>query len=78
MTIWGLIGVYGLDGDNVKCALFGCFIWELVTSMSIWDIPWCLGGNFNVMFPSERSAGGKMTFAMIEFSLTPLIRAISY
>jgi len=46
--------------------------------MSIWDIPWCLGGNFNVMFPSERSAGGKMTFAMIEFSLTPLIRAISY
>ena len=37
--------------------------------MPNWDIHWCLGGDFNVVrFPSERSTGGRVTSAMIEFS----------
>ena len=37
--------------------------------MSSWDIPWCLGGDFNVIrFPSERSTGGHLTWAMRDFS----------
>ena len=42
---------------------------ELVTFMSNWDIPWCLGGDFNVVrFPFERSTGGRLTSVRIEFS----------
>jgi len=63
--VWGPIGVYGLNDDNVRSALFE----ELGTFMSTWDIPWCLGGGFNVVrFPFERSSGGRLTFAMLEFS----------
>jgi len=43
-----LLGVYGPNGDNLRSAFFE----ELVTFMSIWDIPWCVGGDFNVVrFP---------------------------
>ena len=63
--VWGLIGVDGPNDDNVRSALFE----ELVTFMSNWDIPWCLGGGFNVVrFPSQRSTGGRLNSAMIEFS----------
>jgi len=63
--VWGLIGVYGHNNDNVRSALFE----ELVTFMSNWDTPWCLGADFNVVrFPFESSTGGRMTFALIEFS----------
>jgi len=56
--VWGLIGVYDPNDDNVKSALFE----ELVTFMSNWDISWWLGGDFNVVrFPSERSTGGRLT-----------------
>ena len=42
---------------------------KLMTFMSIWDIPWCLAGDFNVVkVPCERSAGSRMTSAMIDFS----------
>ena len=40
-----------------------------MTFISIWDIPWCLGSDFNVVrFPSERATGGRLTSAMTEFS----------
>jgi len=40
-----------------------------VNFMSNWDIPSCLGGDFNVVrFPFKRSTGGGVTSAMIEFS----------
>jgi len=61
--VWGLIGVYGPNDDNVRSVFFE----ELVTSMSNWDIPWSLGGDFNVTFLFERSTGGRLTFAMAEF-----------
>jgi len=62
---WGLIGVYGPNDDHLRCALFE----ELVSFMSSWDILWCLGGDFNVIrFPSERSSGGHLTWAMRGFS----------
>ena len=42
---------------------------QLVTFMSVRDIPWCLGGDFNnVRFPSDRSTRGRMSSAVIEFS----------
>ena len=63
--VWGLIEVYSSNEGNVKSDLFE----ELVTFMSNCDIPWCLGGDFSVVrFPSERSTGGRLTSAMIEFS----------
>jgi len=62
---WGLIGVYGPNDDHLRCALFE----ELLLFMSSWDIPWCLGGDFNVIrFPSERFTGGRLTWAMRDFS----------
>ena len=62
---WGLIGVYGPNDDYMRRALFE----ELSFFMSSWDIPWCLGGDFNVIrFPSERSSGGRSSWAMREFS----------
>jgi len=39
---WGLIGVYGPNDDHLQCALF-----EEPVSFISWDIPWCLGGDFN-------------------------------
>ena len=37
--------------------------------MSSWDIPWCLGGDFNVIrFPLERSPEGRSSWAMRELS----------
>lgn len=61
---WGIIGVYGTNDDNL-CTIF----LELKTFMSIWDIPWQLGGDFNVIrFPSKRSTERRFTIAMREFS----------
>ena len=52
--VWGLAGVYGPNDDRASGALFE----ELGTFISSWEIPWCLGGDFNVVrFPSERLNG---------------------
>ena len=49
----------------MRCVLFE----ELSSFMSSWDIPWCLGGDFNVIkFPSVRSIGGHLSWLMREFS----------
>jgi len=63
--VWGLIAVYGPNDDNLRFALFD----ELNVFMSQWDIPWCLGGDFNVVRSLyDRSSGGKLSLSMLEFS----------
>ena len=63
--VWGLIGVYGPNDDNLRFALFD----ELKFFMSQWNIPWCLGGDFNVVrSPYERSTEGRSSLPMLEFS----------
>ena len=44
--------------------------WEELSGVcSWWDMPWCVGGDFNVVrFPSERSGSVYFTIAMHQFS----------
>ena len=63
--VWGLIGISGPNDDTLQVGLWE----ELENVLSLWDICWCLRGDFNVVkFPSERSTRGRLTFAMCEFS----------
>ena len=45
-------------------------MWEELTGLIIWcDLPWCLGGDFNIFcFPSKRLGVVSYTRAMNEFS----------
>jgi hypothetical protein len=62
---WAFAGVYGPNGDFDRHRLWD----ELAGLMSWWDLPWCIGGDFNVIrFPSERSGGRRINAAMREFS----------
>jgi BRCT domain type II-containing protein len=37
--------------------------------MSVWETPWCIGGNFNIVrFPSECSSDSNYSTTMMEFS----------
>ena len=63
--MWGLIGIYAPNDDNLRYALFD----ELKLFMALWDIPWYLGGDFNVVRSLvERSSGGRLSLVMPEFS----------
>jgi exonuclease III len=63
--VWAFAGVYGPNGDFERRCLWD----ELAGLMSCWDLPWCIGGDFNVVrFPSERSGGRRISGAMREFS----------
>ena len=46
------------------------FLWEELFSLSSWwNVPWCMGGDFDVVrFPSERFGSTVFTVAMREFS----------
>jgi hypothetical protein len=50
--VWAFAGVYGPNRDNLRRRLWE----ELAGLMSLWDMPWCIGGDFNVtLYHSERS-----------------------
>jgi exonuclease III len=62
---WAFSGVYGPNADAERFTLWE----ELAGVRSWWDVPWCIGGDFNVMrFPSEKLGGGRVTSAMRNFS----------
>ena len=62
---WAFARVYGPNGNIDRRRLWD----ELAGLLSWWDLPWCIGGDFNVIrFPSERSGGRHISAAMREFS----------
>jgi hypothetical protein len=64
-VVWAFGGVYGPNDDRDRNDLWI----ELARLMSLWELPWCIGGDFNeVRFPSERSSGAGYSAAMEEFS----------
>ena len=62
---WAFIGVYG-PNLNKRHRL----MWEELIGLISWcDLPWCIGGNFNIIcFPSERLGAASFSRAMYGFS----------
>ena len=62
---WAFTGVYGPNLNNRRRLM-----WEELTGLiSWWDLPWCLGGDFNIIrFPSERLGAASFSKAMYRFS----------
>jgi len=62
---WAFARVYGPYLDALRCSLWD----ELASLSSWWVLPWCIGGDFNVIrFPVERSSDVCLNTAMMEFS----------
>ncbi|XP_022862145.1 uncharacterized protein LOC111382408 [Olea europaea var. sylvestris] len=62
---WMFVGVYGPNVDEHRSGLWA----ELAGMMAWWNLPTCIGGDFNVIrFPTERSSRGRLTRAMEDFS----------
>ena len=63
--LWAFAGVYGPNSDNDRSVLWD----ELAGVHSWWDLPWCIGGDFNVVrFPSESFRRRRVRHASVEFS----------
>ena len=62
---WAFTGVYGPVERN-KSELF----WEELGAVKgLWEGPWCIGGDFNmVISPNERNRGGRFSHSMRRFS----------
>ena len=62
---WAFTGVYGPNLNNRRRLM-----WEELTGLiSWWDLPWCIGGDFNIIrFPSERLGAASFSRAMYGFS----------
>ncbi|KAL4644003.1 hypothetical protein ACB092_02G132300 [Castanea dentata] len=62
---WAFTGVYGPNLNKKRRNMWE----ELSRLISWWDLPWCLGGDFNIIhFPSERLGAASYTRAMCRFS----------
>ncbi|RVW49728.1 hypothetical protein CK203_070052 [Vitis vinifera] len=63
--IWMFTGVYGPFSREER----DCLWEELGAIRGLWDVPWCLGGDFNItLFQGERSRQGRITGAMRRFA----------
>jgi hypothetical protein len=63
--VWAFAGVYGPNRDNLRRRLWE----ELAGVMSLWDVPWCIGGDFNVtLFLDERLRGTAHRSAVADFA----------
>ena len=62
--VWMFTGVYGFTREEREC------LWEELWAIrGIWEDPWCLGGDFNIiLFQRERSKQGKLTTAARRFA----------
>ena len=62
---WAFTGVYGPNVDREKRLMWE----ELAGLYSWWNLPWCVGGDFNtICFPSERLGAENFTQGMYNFS----------
>jgi hypothetical protein len=63
--VWMYSGVYGPNADRERSIMWD----ELAGIRSWWGVPWCVGGDFNVVrFPSERMGAVGFSPAMYDFS----------
>ena len=63
--LWAFSGVYGPTQNSLRESFWE----ELGAIKGLWDCPWCVGGDFNeVLFPNERSRGGRLSNSMRRFS----------
>ena len=51
--VWAFAGVYGPNKDHVHRRLWE----ELAGLMSLWEVSWCIGGDFNVTLYLMRGLG---------------------
>jgi hypothetical protein len=62
---WAFAGVYGPNRDHLRWRLWE----ELAGLISIWEVPWCIGGDFNVtLFLNERLRGAAHRSAVADFA----------
>uniref|UniRef100_A0A2N9EI09 Reverse transcriptase domain-containing protein n=1 Tax=Fagus sylvatica TaxID=28930 RepID=A0A2N9EI09_FAGSY len=63
--VWMYTGVYGPNADRERSLMWD----ELAGIRSWWGLPWCVGGDFNVVrFPSKRMGSVGFSPGMYEFS----------
>ena len=64
-SIWALAGVYGPNSNRDRRLLWD----ELAGLRYWWNLPWCIGGDFNVTrFSTERSGEALLCTALMEFA----------
>jgi exonuclease III len=63
--MWAFAGVYGPNRNHARRRLWE----ELAGLLSLWEVPWCIGGDFNVtLFCDERLRGDPHRSAVAEFA----------
>ena len=62
---WAFTSLYGPNLNKRHRKMWE----ELIRLINWWDVPWCLGGDFNIIrFPSVRLGAASCTWAMYGFS----------
>jgi hypothetical protein len=62
---WAFAGVYGPNDDGARSILWD----ELSGLMNVWEKPWCIGGDFNVVRHSgEKLRASRQTQVMTDFA----------